>query len=319
MARFTEEIQNLERMLGDATFTRSIPTAQYRALTKKLRDLKRLNQVDVEEPSEPAPLETRPIEPGAVTPPETFERPPGWKPRGRRGFDVPPDPWEKIDKTTIATPGGGTATMPVDTYFDIQERERAAGVAASAQRARGMDAFSKYLGSTARGAAEIEEAARARKRVTSTISRQGRAAFAFDPGSAVNPRGSYGRHGMGLGPVVSSGAMVKGRRQAEKESLLKAERERLGVVETPEQEQQRQLGERETQYQQQRAWKEEERGRQKQEFMTNIESAMELADTVQLPEGSPACRRSRIGFQKVHNGCRISRARGRHRRILKRA
>ncbi|HUU83794.1 MAG TPA: hypothetical protein VM243_09850, partial [Phycisphaerae bacterium] len=37
-------------------------------------------------------------------------------------------PFPETNIVTVTPPEGGTATMPVDTYFDIQERERAAGV-----------------------------------------------------------------------------------------------------------------------------------------------------------------------------------------------
>ena len=68
--------------------------------------------------------------------------------------------------------------------------------------------------------------------------RQAHAVFALDAGQALPSGGTRTKTGMGIGPVVSSGAMVKARRQAEAEGALRRERiaQGLPVELTPQQE-----------------------------------------------------------------------------------
>ncbi|MFH1605434.1 MAG: hypothetical protein ABIH03_16180 [Pseudomonadota bacterium] len=253
------EIEQLEMMLNDPTFTRSLSVQQYRAMRAKLRMLRPVRPGFSEKSAlrdiEPAPLDVKSIVPAPLGPMQVTGMP--------RKLPAPP-PFPPFEP---------------DQFAAGEQRGR---------RAAGIDAFSKYLSRTAPQAQAAEASMRNRKRITSKVSRAGRASFAFSPGEPVNPAGSRTNAGMGLGPVVSSGPQIKARRQAEQESLLQGERERLGVTETPEEQEERDFQQRERRFQQEQAWKQEERRLRHEEFTNNIESAMELADTVELPPGSPA-------------------------------
>jgi len=79
---------------------------------------------------------------------------------------------------------------------------------------------------------EEAEAGREKKtlRVTpAQASRLGRAAWAFDPGHALPESGERTKAGMGIGPVESSGPMVKAKRAAQKLKYTKEAMEQLGL------------------------------------------------------------------------------------------
>ena len=79
---------------------------------------------------------------------------------------------------------------------------------------------------------EEAEAGREKKtlRVTpAQASRLGRAAWAFDPGHALPESGERTKAGMGIGPVESSGPMVKAKRAAQKLKYTKDAMEQLGL------------------------------------------------------------------------------------------
>jgi hypothetical protein len=108
--------------------------------------------------------------------------------------------------------------------------------------------------------------------------------------------------GSPLRPTISSGAMIRGRRQAEEEAQLKAAREEAGVVPTEEEQEAEEAEARETEYGEwerrqeyqaeertrERRWKREETERRKAELREDIDAAIDVMGTTPAPPGSTA-------------------------------
>jgi hypothetical protein len=160
-------------------------------------------------------------------------------------------------------------------------------------RARATAAFSKYLGDREPWRPGINDQPAPQKPPAVDASRAGRAAWAFDAGQAVTGAGAQDKRGMGIGPTASSGSQFKARRAAQQAADMKGAYQDQGLpvpdkLQTPEEQTAAELDRRAVLRVQEAAWQKEDRDGQREEYRNDVNAAIEVANTAQLPEGSSA-------------------------------